>query len=60
MKDAGSGMGVKNKCHLVLKEIYGICETKSPTKEQINQYKMTEREIFEKFDNLSEEIKYKK
>ena len=35
MKDAGSGMGVKNTSDLVLKEIYGICETKNPTKEQV-------------------------
>ena len=55
MKDAGSGMGVKNISDLVLKEIYGICETKNPTKEQINEYKMTEREIYEKFGNLSED-----
>ena len=26
---------------LVLKEIYGICETKNPTKKQVNEYKMT-------------------
>ena len=55
MKDSGSGMGVKNISDLVLKEIYGICETKNPTKEQINEYKMTEREIYEKFGNLSED-----
>ena len=55
MKDAASGMGVKNISNLVSKEIYGICETKSPTKEQINKYKMTERGIYETFDNLSEE-----
>ena len=55
MKDAGSGMGVKNISDLLLKEIYGICKTKSPTKEQINKYKMTEREIYEKFGNLSED-----
>ena len=30
---------------LVLKEIHGICETKSPTKTQINEYKMTETKI---------------
>ena len=35
MKDVGSGMGVKNISDLVLKEIYGICETKNPTKEQV-------------------------
>ena len=54
MKDVGSSMGVKNISDLVLKEIYGICETKHPTKEQVNEYKMTERKIYKKFDNLSE------
>ena len=49
MKDIGDGLGVKN---LVLKEIYGIYEKKKLTKEEIRNYKMTEREIFEKFDNL--------
>ena len=39
MKDVGSGMGVKNISHLVLKEIYGICETKNPTKEQVMNIK---------------------
>ena len=53
MKDVGSGMGVKNISDLVLKEIYGICETKNPTKEQVNEYKMTEREIYKNFTNLS-------
>ena len=43
MKDVGSGMGVKNISDLVLKEIHGILETKKPTEEQINKYKMTER-----------------
>ena len=55
MKDAGNGMGVKNISDLVLKEIHGILKTKNPTKEQIKKYKMTEREIFEEFSNLSEE-----
>ena len=32
MKDVESGMGVKNLSDLVLKKIYGICETKNPTK----------------------------
>ena len=45
MKDAGSGIGVKNISDLVLKEIHGICKTKNPTKEQVNEYKMTKREI---------------
>ena len=38
--DTGS---VKNISDLISKEIYGIWETKSPKKEQINKYKMTER-----------------
>ena len=53
MKDVGSGIGVKNISDLVLKEIHGICETKNPTKEQVNEYKMTKREIDKKFTNLS-------
>ena len=53
MKDVGSGMGVKNISDLVLREIYGICETKNPTKEQVNEYKITNRKIYKKFTNLS-------
>ena len=45
MKDIGKGIGVKNISVLVLKEIYGICETKNPTKKQINNYKMTEEKF---------------
>ena len=33
-----SGTGVKNISDLVSTEIYGICETKNPIKEQINEY----------------------
>ena len=40
---------------LILKEIYAICKTKNPTKEQIKKYEMIEREIFEKYDNLTED-----
>ena len=54
MKDVGSGTGVKNISDLVLKEVYGICETENPTKEQIDEYKTTKREIYKKFTNLSE------
>ena len=39
MKDVG------NISDLVLKEIYGICETKNPSKEQVNEYKMTKNII---------------
>ena len=53
MKDVGSGIDVKNISDLVLKEIYGIFETKNPSKEQVNEYKMTKREIYKKFTNLS-------
>ena len=55
MKDVGSGMGVKNISDLVLKEIYGICKTKNPSKEQVNEYKMNKGEIYKKFTNLSQE-----
>ena len=37
MEDVGSSMGVKNMSDLMLKEIYGICETKDPIKEQVNK-----------------------
>ena len=37
---------------LTLKEIYGRYGTKKPTNKQIRRYKMTEREGFEKYDNL--------
>ena len=55
MKDVGSGIGVENISNLVLKDIYGICETKIPSKEQVNEYKITEREIYKKFTNLSKQ-----
>ena len=45
MKDVGSGIGVKNISDLVLKEIYGICETKIPSKEQVNEYKITKKKF---------------
>ena len=35
MNNVGSGMGVKNISDLVLKEIYGIWETKNPTKNKL-------------------------
>ena len=56
MKDVGSGMGIKNIFDdLVLKEIHGTCKAKNLTKEKINEYKTTEREIYKKFSNLSED-----
>ena len=53
IKDIGDVLGVKNISDLVLKEIYDIYEKRKLTKEEIKNYKMIEREIFEKFDNLS-------
>ena len=53
MKNFGAGLGVKNISDLVLKELYGIYETKELAKEETKCYKMTERKIYEKFDNLS-------
>ena len=35
MKNVGSGIGNKNISDLILKEIYGICETKNPTKNKL-------------------------
>ena len=35
MKDVGKGMGVKNISDLVLKEICGICETKTLQKSKL-------------------------
>ena len=55
MKDVGVGLGVKNISDLVLKEIQGICGKKELTKEETKCYKMTEREIFEKFVKLNED-----
>ena len=55
LKNVHKGFGVKNMSDLILKEIYGIYGTKILTNKQIQKYKMTEREIFEKYDNLSED-----
>ena len=55
IKDIRSGLGVKNISDLVRKEIGGIYEKKEWAKEEIKNYKMTEREIYEKYDHLSED-----
>ena len=55
IKYVGNGLGVKNISDLVLKEIYGIYEKRKLTKEETECFKMTEREIFKKFDNLDED-----
>ena len=55
IKNVRGILGVKNMSDLILKEIYDIYETKNLTKEQIKKHKMTEREILEKYNNLSED-----
>ena len=49
------GLGVKNISDLVVKEIQGTYEKKELTKEENKCFKMTEREIFKKFDNLNKD-----
>ena len=44
------GLGVKNMSDPVLKQICDIYKTKHLTKEQ--KYKMTERSILQKYDDL--------
>ena len=55
MKNVHNGLGVKNISDIIMKEIYGIYETKNLTRKQIRKYKMTEREIYEKYANLSKD-----
>ena len=55
MKNVHNGLGVKNMSDLVLKEIYSVYQIKNLTNKQIQKYKGTEREIFKKYDNLSED-----
>ena len=40
---------------LILKEMYGIYKTENFTNKQIKKYKMTEKKIFKKYANLSED-----
>ena len=39
IKDVGNGIGVKNISALVLKEIYGICDTKTLSKTKLMNIK---------------------
>ena len=56
MKDVRVGLGVKSISDLALKEIHGTCKKKKKlTKEETKCYKMTERELYEKFYKLSED-----
>ena len=54
MKNVHDSLGVKNMSDLVLKEIYGKYQRKSLTEKEIRKNKMTEKEVFKKYDNLSE------
>ena len=54
MKNVHDGLGVKNMSNLVLKEIYGKYGRKNLTRNETKKYKMTEGEMFVKYDNLSE------
>ena len=47
MKHVGNGLNVKNISDLVLKEVHGACGNKQLIKEEIKNYKVTEREIYE-------------
>ena len=55
MKDVTVGLGVINISDLVLEEICGIYAKRKLTKEETKHYKMTERYIFKKYYNLSED-----
>ena len=50
MKDVGSGMRVKNISDL---DLIWYLRQKILQKKQVNEYKMTKRQIYKKFTNLS-------
>ena len=54
MKNVNDGLGVKNNSDVVLKEIYDKYEIKNLTGNELKRYNMTEREVFQKYDKLSE------
>ena len=60
MKDVQNCLGVTNMSDLILKELYGVYKTKNTTKEQVKEYEMTEREYYERCDNLGEKELNKK
>ena len=53
MKNLHDGLDIKNMSDIVLKEIYGKYGRKNLADNEIKKYKMTERDIFKKYDNLS-------
>ena len=54
MKNVNDGLGVKNNSDVVLKEIQDKYEIKNLTGNELKRYNMTEREVFQKYDKLSE------
>ena len=54
MKNINDGLGVKNNSDVVLKEIQDKYEIKNLTGNELKRYNMTEREVFQKYDKLSE------
>ena len=54
MKDVGSGMGVKKHIWFSFKRNIWYLWNKKSYKKQVNEHKMTKREIYKKFTNLSE------
>ena len=55
MKDVGSGMGVKNiSMWFSFKRNIWYWWKKNPIKKQVNEYKITKRQIYKRFNNLSE------
>ena len=53
MKDAWSGMGVKNMSDLVLKEIYGICEKKILQKDKLMNIKWQKEKFIKSLEMMS-------
>ena len=45
MNDVQNRLGVKNMSDLVRKGIFGIFETKNPTKDEVKKYKRRENEL---------------
>ena len=54
MTNVHDGISVKNMSDLVLKWIYGKHERKNLSSNEIKKYKISEREMFKKYDNLYE------
>ena len=56
MKNCGNGLGVTNISDLVSKEIYGICETKNHTKDELNT--KSSRSVYVKNNIMTNIIKH--